>query len=105
MTVCTNDLALCHLVENTLPAPVPKPLGNAELLVPQVIELEDERILLTAVSAWMLAEECHQKRDALGHELSPTAAGGVDVSLPVGRVVLLLVLSATWAAVIVSLAL
>jgi len=55
MTVCTNHLALCHLVEDALPGPVPEPCPDAKLLVSKVIELEHDRILLTAVHARMLA--------------------------------------------------
>jgi hypothetical protein len=51
VTVCTNDLALCNLVEDALPIPVLKALGDAELLVPEVVELEDDRIGLSAVCA------------------------------------------------------
>jgi len=57
MTVCTNDLALCNLVEHALPIPISKTLGNAELLVPEVVELEDHRIALPAIHAGMLAQE------------------------------------------------
>jgi hypothetical protein len=56
MTVCTNDLALCHLIEDALPITVPKPLADSELLVPQVVELQHDWILLAAIDAGMLAQ-------------------------------------------------
>jgi hypothetical protein len=56
MTVCTNDLALCHLVEDALPIAVPEPLSDPELLVPQVVELQHDRIALTAIDTRMLTQ-------------------------------------------------
>jgi hypothetical protein len=55
MTVCTNDVALGHLVENTLPRAVSNPLSDAEFLVPEVIELEHDRVPLAAIDARVLA--------------------------------------------------
>jgi hypothetical protein len=43
MTVCTNDLALCHLVEDALPIAITKSRCDAEFLVAQTVELEDDR--------------------------------------------------------------
>jgi hypothetical protein len=54
MTVCTNDLALCHLVEDALPLAISKTRRDAELLVAQMVELQDDRIGLAAVHARML---------------------------------------------------
>ena len=56
MTVCTNDLALCHLVEDALPISVPEPVANPELLVSQVVELQHDRITLSAIDTRMLAQ-------------------------------------------------
>jgi hypothetical protein len=64
MTVCTNDVALGHLVENALPSAIPKPLSNAELLVSEMIELEHDRVLLAAVDARVLSQIRHQILDA-----------------------------------------
>ena len=55
VTVCTNDLALCHLVENALPLAVSKAGGDAEFLVAEMVELQDNRVSLAAVCAGMLA--------------------------------------------------
>jgi hypothetical protein len=60
MTVCTNDVALCNLVEDVLPIAVGQALRNSEQLVSQVVELENHRIALAAISAGMLAEEGNQ---------------------------------------------
>jgi len=57
MTVCTNDLALCNLVEHILPAATLQALRNRELLVPQVVELEDDRVLLPAIDARMFPQK------------------------------------------------
>jgi hypothetical protein len=42
MTVCTNDVT-GDLVEHRLPIAVAQPCGDAEVLVPEMVELEDER--------------------------------------------------------------
>jgi hypothetical protein len=34
MTVCTNDLALCNLVEDALPVAIAGAFGDAELFAP-----------------------------------------------------------------------
>jgi hypothetical protein len=51
MTVCTNDLALCHLVEDTLPLAISKTRCDTEFLVAQMVELQDNRVSLAAVHA------------------------------------------------------
>ena len=56
MTVCTNDVALDHLVEDALPVPVAKALANPEFLVAKMVELEDKRIGLAAVGARMVSK-------------------------------------------------
>lgn len=71
MTVCTNHVALCHLVEDALPFSIAKALPNAELLVSQMVELQDDRVGLSAIDAGVLA----QKRDQIGDPFS-------DHSLP-----------------------
>jgi hypothetical protein len=101
MTVCTNDLALCHLVEDALPLAVSQALPNAELLVAQVIELEHDRIRLSAVQAEMLTQVGDEVGDPLCDELSLAAPSSVDVSPAVSRVVLLLVPGPTRAAIVI----
>ena len=56
MTVCTNHLALCHLVKHALPRPVSKARPDAELLVPEVVKLKDDGVGLTAVHARVFAQ-------------------------------------------------
>jgi hypothetical protein len=68
VTVCTNHLALCHLVKNALPGSVPETGCNAELLVPEVVELENDRIALAAVRAGVLAQIGDQELDPLSNE-------------------------------------
>ncbi len=53
VTVCTNDLALVDLGEDDGPGAVAEALGNAEGLVGQMVELENQRIALAAVGARM----------------------------------------------------
>lgn len=75
MTVCTNDVALGHLVEDALPPAVSKPLSDGELLVAKVIELEDDRIALAAADTRVLAQVSHQVLDAFGNQSLLAAPG------------------------------
>jgi len=68
MTVCTNHVALGHLVENALPSAIPKALPDGELLIPEMVELEDDRIALAAVDTGVLAQERHQILDAFRNQ-------------------------------------
>ena len=91
VTVCTNDVALCHLVEHGLPIAVLQPLRDAELFVPEVIELENDGIGLPAVHTRVVPEELDQQFNS-SEDQSPLPGNRLfDVALPVRRVVLLLV--------------
>ncbi len=57
MTVCTNHVALCDLVENRLPFAVADAFSDVEALVFEMVELEDQRVGLAAVDAGVFAEE------------------------------------------------
>jgi hypothetical protein len=103
MTVCTNDLALCNLVKDALPVSTLKTLGDAELLVPQVVELKNDRISLSALDAGVLPQIGDEILEALSDNSSLSDSRLLDVSLTVGPVVLLLVRGATRAAVVVPL--
>jgi hypothetical protein len=59
VTVCTNHLALCNLVKDALPTPVPKALSDAEFFVPEMVELEHDRVALAAIDAGMLTQIGH----------------------------------------------
>jgi hypothetical protein len=74
MTVCTNDLALCHLVKDALPVAVPESVADSELLVSQVIELQHHRIALSAINAGMIAEVGNEILDTLGDGSFPALA-------------------------------
>jgi hypothetical protein len=104
VTVCTNDVAGGDLVEHGLPVAVGKACGDAEVLVPEVVELEDERVAFAAVHAGPLAEEL----DEIGRaprDQRPFSPDGIrHVALAMQRVVLPFVGSSTGAAVVVPLA-
>ena len=68
MAVCTNHLALRNHVQHGLPAAVAETPGDVELLVPEMVELEDERVGLAAVDAWSLAQERNEGGHALGNQ-------------------------------------
>jgi hypothetical protein len=60
MTVCTNDVALCNLVDDASPVPVPETTPDIESLVPTVVEFQDDGIGLAAIDARMLREKNQQ---------------------------------------------
>ena len=68
VTVCTNHLALCNLVEHALPLAVPQSGGDSEFLVAQMVELEHYGIGLAAVNARVLAQKHDEKLDPLRHQ-------------------------------------
>lgn len=103
MTVCTNDLALCNLVEDALPVATLDTLGNAELLVSEMVELKDDRVGLPAVNARVLSQVGDEKLDAFSNHGLLSGPRLLDVSLAVGSVVLLLISGPTRAAVVVAL--
>jgi hypothetical protein len=104
MTVCTNHVASGDLVQHGLPVAVAQALGDVEALVPNVVELQDERVALAAVEAWLLAEEGDELSGALDNELSFPANRLRDVPVTMRRVVLAFVLRPTGPAVVVALA-
>lgn len=63
MAVRAHDVALRHLVEDGLPVPTSEALADAEPLVAEVIEFQNQRIRLPAVGTWVrsqvLDEETH----------------------------------------------
>jgi hypothetical protein len=75
MTVCTNNVALGHLVENALPRAVSKSLSDAEFLVSKVVELEHDRVALAAVDARVFTQVRHQILDALSDQSLLAAFG------------------------------
>jgi len=104
VTVCTNDVAFGDLVEHGLPAVVSEALGDAEVLLPGVIELEHQRIRLSAIGTRPLAEEGDQVRCPFCCDRALAAKRIGDVTLAVGGIVLALIVGPALAAVVVALA-
>lgn len=74
MTVCTNDVALCHLVQDALPLAVPEAGSNPECLISEMIELQHDRVGLAAIDARVLSEVGHEIRHAFNpHDLLSSA--------------------------------
>ena len=68
MAVRTDDFALVHLVENVLPPPLREVPGNLEgflALLINVVELENDRVGLSAVDTRMPREVLEEKQGAL----------------------------------------
>jgi hypothetical protein len=86
MTVCTNDVALCNLVEHVVPVSVSNAGRDPELLVSEMIELEDDRVGLATVDAWVVAEVVHEEGKALFEQGLIPLCCGVVVALSVGPV-------------------
>ena len=80
MTVCTNHVALCHLVENALPGPVSKAIADAELLVSQMVELEHDRIGLATIGARSGLENLDQVPGPLVCRGLSSQRGALDVA-------------------------
>jgi hypothetical protein len=80
-----------------------KAAADREQLVGEVVELEHQRIRLPAVGAWVVGEELEEERHAGSNDDLFPGADVVDVTLAVGRVVLLLVVLPAWSAEVVSL--
>jgi hypothetical protein len=104
MTVCTNHLANVDLGEHRLPAAVAQASGDVEVLMPKMVELQDERVGLATVGAVPLAKELDEKGGALLDECPFPAHGVCDVALAMSHVVLPFVGRPARAAVVVSLA-
>jgi hypothetical protein len=92
VTVCTNDVALCNLGEHVVPVAASYTGCDPELLVPKMVELQNDGVGLSAVSARVIAKVGDEEDQALFKLRLRPSGGGVDVSLSVGPVVLLLVL-------------
>jgi hypothetical protein len=103
MAIRTHDLALGDLVQHRLPATLIDPSRDAELLVAQMIELEDERIALPAVDAVSLAKEIDEVCVAPGDKRAFAAHRAGDISVFVPFVVLVQVRRSTLPTQIVSL--
>jgi hypothetical protein len=65
MTVCTNYVALCNLIEHVVPIAAPNARRDPEFLVSQVVELQHHGIALAAVDAGMLTQEGDQELGSL----------------------------------------
>jgi DICT domain-containing protein len=49
MAIGTDYVALCHLVEDAVPAAIADSLADVEELVSTMVELKDERIRFAAI--------------------------------------------------------
>ena len=87
MAIGADDVALPHLGGEALPAAVTETFGNAELLVPEVVELEDDRVRLTAVDARVVRKELDQEHDPLVSHRDPARPCSLQVKLAVRLVV------------------
>jgi hypothetical protein len=83
VTVCTNHVALRHLVEDALPVPISQALGDPKLLVGEVVELEYERVTLSTVDAGMCAEELDEERRSFACRRPLALLSQVDVAAAV----------------------
>jgi hypothetical protein len=102
MAVGADHLALRDLVEDAPPTPIWKRLGYVERLVAEVVELEDHRILFTAVDARVGAKVVEEVLRPLKREGLLPASRLIHVALAVRQVVLV-VLRSAWAAQVVTL--
>jgi hypothetical protein len=83
MAVCAHHVTLRDLVEDSAPAAPADTRGDRKLLLAEMIELEDDRVCLAAVGAWMRSEVLNEKRGALSHKrvFPPRRRGNVALSV------------------------
>jgi hypothetical protein len=91
MAVGADHLALLDLVEDRLPIAIRQRGADVERLVAEVIELEHDRIRLPAVGARAGCEVVDQVGRPLEGDRPLPNAGLIDVTLPIGDVVPLVV--------------
>jgi hypothetical protein len=103
MAVGADDLALLYLGQDGFPGTFAHALADAELLLFEVIELEDERVVFSAIDTRMLAKEGNEIDSALGDDPLRAAAGRIDVALLVAGLVLVLIGGPARSAVVVAL--
>jgi hypothetical protein len=104
MAVGADNLACGDLVEYRLPSPVGYVRGDVEVLRPEMVELQDERIGLTTVNAGTRTEEVDEIIHPLHDERALALHGVRDVALAVQPVVFLFVRGSARPAVVISLA-
>jgi hypothetical protein len=103
MTVCADDLAFRHLVEDSLQWSVEKPAGDAAELVAEMVELENQHVGFAAVHTRVRTQIVDDELHALFSEALAASGGVVDVPLLVRLIVDLLVGSSTEPAHVVAL--
>jgi hypothetical protein len=103
MTVCTNDVALCNLIKDCLPVPIPDRLRDPEGLFAKVVEFEHAGISFAAIRARVHREELEQSLNpSIELGILPTLRLG-DVPRAVSKVVLTTIGGTTWPAVVIAL--
>jgi hypothetical protein len=103
MAVRANHIALCDLVEHRPPAAIANTSGDVELLVGEVVELKDERIVLAAIDTASLVEEVEKIVRAFVRERPFAPPRLRHVPVLVLRVVLLFIRGVARTAVVVPL--
>src|SRR4051812_38106296 len=87
MAVRAYNLALLYLFEDALPVAIRQGLADVEFLALEVVELEDHRVLLPAIHAWVAFEEREQVRGPLARKPVLADPCLIDVPLLVQQVV------------------
>jgi hypothetical protein len=70
VTVCTHHLTLFHFGQNGRPVSISNAIGDPELLVTEMVELEHEHIAFSAVDARVLSQVANEEPHALLELLS-----------------------------------
>jgi len=87
VAVRADDFALCHLLEDALPAPVRELIPDVEALVAQMVQIEDDRIGLTAVAARVRGEVLEEEQRPLMAPAPLLRRRPLLVELAVSRIV------------------
>jgi len=103
MAVRADDLAFLHFDEDRLPVAIGEGLGDVELLVTQVVELENDRIGFSAVNARVFHEVFEKVGRPFEGQRTLTGRGLCDVPALVRQVVLPFICRTTRSAEAVAL--
>jgi hypothetical protein len=103
MTVCTNDVALCNLIDDALPVSVPETASDVESFVATVVEFQHDGVRLAAVDARMLCEEIDEVANPFNCQPSLSLQRIRYITLAIGDIVLVVVVRTARSAVVIPL--
>jgi hypothetical protein len=105
VAVGAHDLALFYLSQDGVPVAFSKAVGDSEGLIFDVVELQHDDVVFTAIGAGMITKVIHEEVHSLLNNSPAASRCIIYVPLAMFLIVVLLIGSAARPAIIVSLAL